>query len=469
VDPLSPHPRAAGPDDAGAQAGAGGDRESLLRGLEEKLPARLIRWRDSGIGGSDIDLLALAAAADLTTALVDAGLRPRFPGGGRITWHDGLGPPLDVMPASQWPDHYPALDAVLRRLLREPGLPRVLSAEDRALVFAADIVAGRSIVKMQAQTARLAAGGLDRPRLAQLAATEGFGELPALVLHPERWGRSVRRGRLGYGRSALLAMSSVKARSALRARLAAIAVRVVRRIQRARGERDGLIVALSGIDGSGKSTLAESIASSLKETGAPVEVVWGRLGQGLGSLKGVARAAKRVLRRRDPTADAIAAGGPGAAPRHNAPRSGPVAWTWVVVVAAARLLDFRRAFRGSRAGVACVCDRWTADAIVDLRLRYARHRVAELALRMLSPQPDVALLLELDPAEAIRRKPGDQAADVLATMAALYGEAGDRLGLVRLDASRSAGVVHGEAMALIDEALRARERRGTSASGGAHR
>jgi thymidylate kinase len=104
-----------------------------------------------------------------------------------------------------------------------------------------------------------------------------------------------------------------------------------------------------------------------------------------------------------------------------------------------------------RAGVDVVCDRWLADALVDLRLRYGRQPLAERLLRAAMPRPDVAALLEVPADVAASRKPQDQDADTLTEMERLYAEAAGWLGLTRIDANRPSAAVRTDLLRLAGD------------------
>ena len=70
-------------------------------------------------------------------------------------------------------------------------------------------------------------------------------------------------------------------------------------------------------------------------------------------------------------------------------------------------------------------------------------------LRVAMPRPDLALLLEVTPAVAAARKPGDQDDETLARMEAHYDAAATALGLVRVDANRPAGEVRDAVVRLL--------------------
>jgi len=209
------------------------------------------------------------------------------------------------------------------------------------------------------------------------------------------------------------------------------------------------------MDGSGKSTLADTIRRHLEQGGEPVEPAWIGLASDGRLLDRLAMPLKRVLRPARSTADPAAALDPSAR-RAAAPtaagaagRTGVVARGWIVV-AGLTARGLRRAGRRRRAGATVLCDRWLTDALVDLELRYGRHRAAEALLARLAPRVDLALLLTVEAETAGRRKPGDRAPAVLERMKRLYARNGARTGATVLDGRRGADVVSREALALVD-------------------
>jgi len=96
-----------------------------------------------------------------------------------------------------------------------------------------------------------------------------------------------------------------------------------------------------------------------------------------------------------------------------------------------------------------VCDRWLLDSLVDLEVRYGRHRVAELALRGRLPRPDLEIFLDVDAAIAAARKPGDQDESVLARKGEIYARRSRELGLAQVDARGSRQAVDGALRDLV--------------------
>lgn len=452
-----------------AVAGAAGDRALLWRG-------------DQGTG-HDIDLLVHEdVAGPLFAVLSAAGLTPEPAGGMRTVWSDASDrlPPIDVLAAAGWAPYYPTLDSVTSRARPGRGGLLVAAAEDRLLMLAGEAVAGRPVEKIARKASVLVGRRGVRSRVAAVGAAQGAAELAALISQPSQLERLARDGRLPYGEAVRLAVRSRMARAALRARVAERARAVLRgearpprpgdvlcdlrgRTPRAgttgrpRGpRRAGRILALSGMDGSGKSTLADTVIEHLEGAGQPVELAWVRVASEGQVLERVATPVKRLLRREGSTADPVAAAdrlereAVQGQPTEEGGRTGAVAWAWVLVVAAFTARGLRRANRRRCAGATVMCDRWLTDALVDLELRYGRHRAAEALLRRLAPRADLALLLTVDAETAAGRKPGDQSPAVLARMEDLYAEKGARTNVTILDARRPPDAVAQEAIALVD-------------------
>jgi thymidylate kinase len=422
--------------------------ETLLARLTERLGDRVVLWRGATSGGRDIDLLVLdECLADLGEVLRGEGLAPGPGDPGHTLWSGAGVVPIDVLPASAWPAYYPSLDGVLARLERRPdGLP-VTSPADRALIHAAEAVAGRPLEKVVRKAGpAVEAAGDD---LGAVARAEGLEPLAALVERPEELEQRGRRGRLPYPAAVGLALRSRAARAALRERLAA-------RVGRS-GRRRPLLISLSGMDGSGKSTAATALVEHLGARGVEAEVSWARLGQQSELLDRLATPVKRLMGRSGTVADPVAAGGPTVTktqdPRESGGRRRLTSWVWIAIVAWASARSYRRAARARRRGVSVVCDRWVTDAIVDLELRYGRHRPAEAILRRLPPRADLQVLLEVDAATSAQRKPQDQADWVLVEMEGLYAREASRSGLARVDARQPREEVERQLRALADSVL----------------
>ncbi|MGI8438874.1 MAG: hypothetical protein ACR2NV_01500 [Thermoleophilaceae bacterium] len=419
----------------------------ILEQLAGDLGDELVLWRGDALDGSDVDLLVLPGAEGrLRTAMRGAGLVAGPGDPGHVVWSEPRerGLELDVLHSSAWPEHYPFLPGVVSRLSPATRLPPVPSSADRLLILAAEAVLGRPIDRIARRADSLLEESGASGSLAARATAEGEEVLGRLIARPQHLRGLARRGRLPYTRAAALALRSHAARAALRARARARLARALGPRMSARGRRapgGAPLIALSGMDGAGKSTAALTVAASLRTSGwEDVVVSWGRLVDGdAGLLQRIAGPAKRIVRFQGRVADPVAAGAPrGDSASETAAdgRRSPVAWTWILVVALVSARSSRRAALAGRRTTAVVCDRWLIDSLVDLEVRYGRHRVAEWALRRILPCPDLSVLLDVDPATAAARKPGDQHEEVLARMAAVYSRRSRELDLTRVDACR---------------------------------
>jgi thymidylate kinase len=437
--------------------------EGILDALAREVPGAVLLWRGPRVDGSDVDLLvAEGRDHDVMRALRAAGLTPAPQADGRLVWRslDEAAVVIDTLPARAWSASYPPLADVTERSRPGPaGLPAA-SPEDRLLILSAEAIAGHPLEKVAGKAEQSLAEAGARERVLALGSELGESALARLIADPDRLRRLARGGRLPYSAALRAALRSPRARMALRGRVAR-RLGLARRlpVPAARPGQRGVLVALSGMDGSGKSSAALELAARLEQRGRPTVVTWNRFAAESALLDLIAAPVRRMLRRKGPIADPVATdGAPGDDAGHEAPgppaRRGPVAWVWVVVVAAANARSCRRAAALRRRGVVVVCDRWLADALVDLEVRYGRHPAAEWVLRRAVPRPDVAVLLQIDAATSAQRKPGDQAASVLAAMARRYGSLAGEVGsIVAVDASRGRDEVAADVEAAVMAAL----------------
>lgn len=184
-----------------------------------------------------------------------------------------------------------------------------------------------------------------------------------------------------------------------------------------------LLVTLSGCDGSGKSLQAERLREAFETCDVRVRAVWARgaSSKGAGAL---IRAGKKTLG---------ANGGRGATDagtgatltqaqrfevRRQRLRSPFARWAFSVVFAGDLVWPYvvltRRALIS---GNVVICDRYVGDAMVDYALftgtDAARPPLALKILRALAPRPQIAAVLDVEPAEALRRKPEEGATTYL--------------------------------------------------------
>jgi thymidylate kinase len=418
------------------------DLDAALEQIHRVLGDDALLWRGADPDASDIDLVLLAGAADRLGGLDPAGR----PDGRR--WRGVVaGWQVDVIQAHDWSPHYPSLAGMAERAYRDEHGLRVASVEDRLLVLAAEALEGRPALKIARKAAPLLAAPGGAERLREVAAAEGADALPALVVPSDRLERRARRGRLPY-LAAMPALRSRRGRAALALRLRSRAAAVPRR-----RPRPPYLIAFSGMDGSGKSSAARTAVDQLRAAGVEAEVAWWRLAEETETLDRIAVPLKRLLRMRGSVADPAAAMSPAAreAAQERAPRrsSRVVAWPWTLVVVALSVRSFRAAARARGAGVSVVCDRWLIDALVDVELRYGRHRAATRLMELGFPKADLTILLDLDAETAGRRKPGDQLPHVLDAMAPLYAAQRGRRGVHVIDARRPLEAIHADIRNLV--------------------
>lgn len=215
-----------------------------------------------------------------------------------------------------------------------------------------------------------------------------------------------------------------------------------------RRPKRGAVIALSGLDGVGKSTQARALAASLTKLGYEAVVVWSPVGHNASLLR-FAAAVKRALALLP--VGPLAHGDRAAVERHllshkddppGAARPPTLAaLVWATLITFENALSYRRLARGTRVGRRVVIyDRYVLDTIVDLRFSYApdgRLPLQEALLRLLSPAPRCAFLLDASPDVAHGRKP-DWSLAQTRVRARLYRTEYTQLGLRRIDAERPA-------------------------------
>ncbi len=185
----------------------------------------------------------------------------------------------------------------------------------------------------------------------------------------------------------------------------------------------GLLVTISGVDGSGKTLQVERLRDAFATCDLRVKCVWARgaSSKGVGT---VLRAGKSVLSSSQddaPTLEAVAeaARAHGAASRGEAARfeerqrrlRNPVA-RWIFSVVYALDLSWPYVVKARAhvlTGNVTICDRYIYDALVDYALftgtSPSQPPMALNVLRALVPRPRAAFILDVEPAEALRRKP----------------------------------------------------------------
>ncbi len=416
---------------------------AVLDALEHAAPGAVLMWRGAGLGGGDVDLVVCPGRdSEVVDALRSSELSPWPESPGQTVWRSpGMDVVLDVWSGWSWPGTYPPLEDVLRRSGTTPEGWRLAAPEDRLAIFAAEAVAGRPLASLRPKVARALAEPGAAARLRELT-DDG---LTAVVVD------GLPDGDVLSARRALrAAVGSPRGRAALLDRLRGTRPAHPPAVA---GAPPGRLITLSGMDGSGKSSAGLALAAEFEQRGSPAMVAWTRLGTSHALLHRIARPVRAALGRemgvssQIDTASAVADRVQHATPAQALPPL--VGSTWVALVALSHVRHCRRLARVRASGVQLVCDRWLADALVDVRLRYGdRSRIAEWLLRTGMPRPDVALLLEVGPEAAARRKPGDQDAATLVRMQKLYADLGRSLALTSVDAERPAEVVRDEVIDL---------------------
>jgi thymidylate kinase len=215
------------------------------------------------------------------------------------------------------------------------------------------------------------------------------------------------------------------------------------------------LVTVSGLDGAGKTSQTEALRTALRglrveSARAWVRMEWTTLNEGGSTLDRVARPVKRTMRAlssRPRSAPPVATGPPPAPGPAHPPdpvrearaRSTLLTHAWVVIVALAHAAAQRRVVRAHRGCPVVICDRYTLDAVVQLRYRYGeRHRFRRQAwlIRLLSPKPTLSYYIDVPGATAYVRQPEQYDRGELERQARLYREEYDSLGGRRLDGER---------------------------------
>jgi thymidylate kinase len=207
--------------------------------------------------------------------------------------------------------------------------------------------------------------------------------------------------------------------------------------------RNGAVIAISGLDGSGKSTQVEALVDTLTKLGYPTVTVWTSLvaHPSLGRVAAPLRALFGHRRHPEGVEELWPPAGEDEDRLTQIRESRPLLQlAWVTFVATTNAWWQTRAVRPHLLrGRIVICDRYTLDSIVHLRYRYGeqrRYRVQRAIIRMLSPRPLRAYLLDVPPDTArARRREYTLAQNEL--RARLYREEYVGLDVKRLDGERA--------------------------------
>lgn len=217
----------------------------------------------------------------------------------------------------------------------------------------------------------------------------------------------------------------------------------------------GALIVLSGVDGSGKSTQAALLAAALTRLGHEPVVRWTRLeGSTLrrGIFDTVAAPLDLVdrLRRRGASRADVPSGHVAVVARRRSlrQRSWVLTQLWVMCIAVLHARAQRRAVGAHvRAGQVVICDRYSLDALVDMRLHYGpgpRFRPQAVLLHRLSPRPTHSYWLDIDPRQSLARKDEGFTERDIADQAELFREHYVAAGAQRLDGARPTGELAAE-------------------------
>ncbi len=179
-----------------------------------------------------------------------------------------------------------------------------------------------------------------------------------------------------------------------------------------------LLVSVSGIDGSGKSLQVEQLRGAFETCDIRVRCVWARGASSRGA-GAVMRAGKRVIGARAPAGDRPSHSDHDESPRGEAHRFNErqrrlrnpfVRWVFSIVYAIdLKMIYVIKVRLMLMNGKVVICDRYVYDALVDFALftgtDASKPPFAINVMRALVPWPRVAVVLDVDPEEALRRKP----------------------------------------------------------------
>jgi len=213
----------------------------------------------------------------------------------------------------------------------------------------------------------------------------------------------------------------------------------------------GQLITLSGVDCSGKTTQLELLAKALSSAGKRVKQVWFRPGysQEMDLLRKVVRKAS-----------------PSVMPRHTESKAreqvfakSGVSESWVAMALLDCFLQCACKVRIYLAqGYTVICDRFLADAQLDLLLRFPHlqsiYKPSLWALRALAPTPDHALLLNLpyellDARIEAKNEPFPDAEDVRIQRWQAYQDFSHAADFSAVDSSQTISEVHSDILAIV--------------------
>jgi dTMP kinase len=205
------------------------------------------------------------------------------------------------------------------------------------------------------------------------------------------------------------------------------------------------LIVLMGLDGSGKTSQANLLADWLAGQGLSAEVVWMRGESYL--TRPLLKIAKALLRapkaKKRGEADTPESYRRYVDRKHSVLRSGFARTVWRILVLLDFYITFRLAFaKLARTASVVILDRYVYDSLIDVASGSGggaaeAERLLDSRLTGIFPRPDMVILLDLEPAEAFRRKDDIPSLEYLIERHVLYRMIADRVGASVIDASKT--------------------------------
>ena len=417
----------------------------LLQVVDDLLPGRALVFGTPPPAGRDLDLLVRPDEEEaLSAGLAGHGFLRR---GHRWARFDGChAEVVEVFPAAGWALPAEELSALFSDGTPLEGTPHLVrpAPAHTLLILARRLVRGdgRLDPKRRAHVER----ALQHPGAWDEAARRApaWGAVSALALLRQAVEDDRRAGPLARAR-ALTEGHLAAGRSALGAALRAGRSLLHR-------PPHGRVIAISGIDGSGKTSQAEALRAALEALGYEAVTAWTRITLNP-SVEKVGTAAKRLLRPLVASRAGAAGGGTATVTADEAGTSEEIGrlvrrrspllnHAWITYVALLNARSQRQATRRHlRRGRMVICDRYTLDSAVHLRYKYGsdtRLGFETGLIRLLSPTPAAAFLLDVDAGVALARKADEFGLTDLHRFAELYRREYGAHGVVRLDGAQPA-------------------------------
>jgi thymidylate kinase len=213
------------------------------------------------------------------------------------------------------------------------------------------------------------------------------------------------------------------------------------------------LIVLMGLDGSGKSTQAELACEWLSARGTPAQTVWMRGESYL--TKPVLRMGKAMLRapKEKKRGGGIDAGDDYhryVGSKQSLFKSRFLKGIWRTLTILDLYITFKVAFRKVRRETrVIVLDRYIYDSFIDIDSAFGSKgeevdRLQRSSMLGLFPKPDLILLLDIAPGEAMKRKDDIPSMLYLEERYTLYHRLADALGAALVDAARSVDEVKAE-------------------------